>query len=72
MRYRNVSGDHRIWPTLTNAETGRTLELADGEDAEIDGDVTDDRLEPVRLRARKTETKTAPEPTANPDPAKEN
>lgn len=64
MRYRNVSGEHRTWPTLMNADTGRTLELDDGEDAEVAGDVTDHRLAPVR--PRKSEPTTAPEPAVEP------
>lgn len=54
MRYRNTSPEHRTWPSLVNAETGTTLELAPGETAEIDGDVNDPRLKP--------EPKPKPEP----------
>lgn len=49
MRYRNVSSSARVWPHLTNAETGRTLDLAPGADAEVDvpEGFSDGFLEPV-------------------------
>lgn len=64
MRYRNTSNEHRVWPTLRDAETGRTLTLPPGADAEVDGDVNDDRLVPVK-QSRTSRIK-PPVPPPNP------
>jgi hypothetical protein len=64
MRYRNVSDERHIWPHLVDAGTGRTLDLAPGEDAEISGRVAD----PGPLLAviePKPRTKPKPEPAAD-------
>jgi len=46
MRYRN-SGQRRVWPALTDELTGRTLELAPGQEGELSGEVQDRYLERV-------------------------
>jgi hypothetical protein len=46
MRYRNT-GEHRVWPTLIDLQTGRTLELDAGEEADLAAEVDDAYLEPV-------------------------
>lgn len=47
MRYRNASNETRVWPTLVDATTGRTLTLPPDGEAEIDGEVSDRTLVPV-------------------------
>lgn len=56
MRYRNTGG-RRVWPTLTDEQTGRTLELDAGEEADLAAEVDDPYLEPV----------SAPEPAVQVD-----
>ncbi len=44
MRYRNI-GEHRVWPTLIDEDTGRTLELDPGQECELADEVSDPYLE---------------------------
>lgn len=46
---KNSSEEEMVWPTLVNHETGRTLSLSPGEQAEVDTpeDFEDTRLVPV-------------------------
>jgi hypothetical protein len=46
MRYRNTGGP-RVWPTLSDEQTGHTLELDAGQECELSGKVDDRYLEPV-------------------------
>ncbi len=57
---KNVSGAARIWPDLANAETGRTLELAPGELAQVD--VPDGFFDPYLQLV--TQSVSAPKPKA--------
>ena len=59
--YRNGDVHTRVWPTLTNPETGRTLELAPGAtvDADYGADFTDQYLHEV---APPRKPKPSPEP----------
>jgi hypothetical protein len=50
MRYRNTGG-HRVWPTLTDELTGRTLELDPGQECELADEVSDPYLEVVGAQA---------------------
>lgn len=59
MRYRNVSNETRVWPTLQDSATGRTLTLPPGGETEIDGFVIDPYLRVVE-----------PDPEPEPTPAK--
>jgi hypothetical protein len=45
-RYRNT-GERRVWPTLTDQATGRTLELAAGQEGELAGEVDDPYLDRI-------------------------
>lgn len=75
-RYTNTSNATRIWLTLTNPETGTTLELAPGESAELDlpADFTDPFLtETAPAKSRTPKAEPAPEatpvtPTVEPTP----
>lgn len=70
MLMENTDFHTRTWNTLVNAETGRTLELAPGEqaDVELPDDFTDAFLKPAKAKPKKS---SAPEPAANPDESKE-
>lgn len=71
MRYRNSSIHARVWPHLTNAETGRTLHLEPGEDAEVkvpDG-TTPAFLEPVPAVVEAAPTVETVTPSCDPEPA---
>ncbi len=46
MRYRNI-GERRVWPSLIDQQTGRTLELEPGQEGELSGEVGDPYLELV-------------------------
>jgi len=47
--YTNASSERRIWPTLTNPATGRTVELAPGQQVELDVPVNDPYLQIVKV-----------------------
>ena len=76
MLVKNPGPHHRVYPHLTNPETGRTLELAPGQKVELDlpEDFEDFNLVPaehehegVRRRARRHEKETTDDPAPSSD-----
>lgn len=46
--FRNADSQTRVWPHLRHPETQRSLELAPGEEVELDHDPKDPFLAPTR------------------------
>lgn len=55
-RYRNTDTQRRVWPSLQDPGTGRTLELDPGEEvvADFGDDLTDTYLQPVATSKKPT------------------
>lgn len=66
MRFVNTAVHARVWTHLVNAETGATLELAPGAEAEVDvqDGFTDPYLRPVQVRSEKPRSSGADTPKA--------
>ena len=71
MLMENTDVHARTWGSLTNTETGRTLHLGPGEQADVDlpDEFTDTFLKPAKAKPPKKSS--APEPAADPDESKE-
>jgi hypothetical protein len=61
MRYRNI-GARRVWPTLVDESTGRTLELDAGDEVELSDELADPYLAPASADAGDPGPDSAPTP----------